>query len=271
MKKYILLILFAVVIAFSMDDITFPYRPTTATTISLSQYLANLDSIVNKSTRNKDTVQNLFVRKQYIRDTTWDSVKTRLGKIDTVTGDSAYHRVIKSRLGRVDTIKSDSGNIRVIKSNRLTIDTLVFGGGLYDIDTGTFQCTLKGITSTVYHTKVANAKYQRINEIVTISFDSTLYDTIYPAASPSYVKIFTNIPTALLPTYGGYAQSPIMLESIKSGESYPQYLAQVLLYSDKTMQFLLFDDNYKANTHWGFKITDPYIGSGRSSFTYHIK
>lgn len=115
MKRSIYILIF-VLSSFAIDDISFPVRPTTNTVISLSDYLKNLDSIVTKSNRVIDTLDNKFVRKLDLNDSIYDSIEVKFGKIDTIKGDSSYYRVYKGRKGRIDTIYADSSYHRVVKS-----------------------------------------------------------------------------------------------------------------------------------------------------------
>jgi hypothetical protein len=132
--------------------------------------------------------------KQFLKDTTWDSLKARWGKIDTVKGDSSYfrvnkarvgridtsygdtsyNRVIKSRIGRIDTIYSDSAYSRVSKSSRLRVDTAIVDSirarvmsvNTFDIDT---------ITSDTIYSKVIKTKRGRIDTV----YSDTGYSRVY--------------------------------------------------------------------------------------------
>lgn len=149
----IMIVLFLFGIVYAIDDVSFPNRfPTSPARIS--DLVEDFDSLVSGTNKIIDTITNKYVRKQFFKDTTWDTLKSRWGKLDTIRGDTGYYRTFKTTSIKIDTI-------RVYK---IVTDSIFIN------DTGTFVCS----TSTGFlSVSPISVKYYRVGKHVTLTFPAS--------------------------------------------------------------------------------------------------
>jgi hypothetical protein len=142
MKKIFLLLLIPLGFGYSLNDVTKPYTFVARDTIKSAQLNANWDTLYGRINQINDSLDLRFARYSRIKDSTYDSLKAKFGRIDSIRTSTK--------------IICDSMFTRKINFT--------------NPDTAFFSCTLTGCAADV----IGLAKYSKIGSIVTINWPTLL-------------------------------------------------------------------------------------------------